>query len=195
MEQKITSPQKEVHEETPHLGRNISIALTLVAIVFGVWFVALGRWSGMGSVTMDTSLAQKGEEVSLRPEVKPPTEEFVVADVSESVGSQTENIATADTAIFKEPENFKSFDYDAKAGKIISLSGNCHDTYYTVLVFSSAVDYRKDPTAALSNRAFECPSSKLFNVEMNLKDINLQSGKYYVFVADQGKTGSWYNPR
>ena len=161
-----------------------------------MWYGATGKIGSLGRVTVDVSnVTTAPTESPEAPLAKPPTEQFIVTDLGKTEGSQKENIATADTAIFTAPVNFKSFSYDANKGKIISLSGNCSDKYYAVLIFDSSVDYRKDPSAARSNRAFECPATKLFNVEVNLRDINLTSGSYYVFIADQGSTGSWYNPR
>ncbi len=196
MEQNITSPQEEVHEEK-HYGIIVAGVITVAMLGLTVWYGATGRLGDLGKVTVEVSpeTQTSGTTTPQAPVVKPPTEQFVVADLGNVEGSQKENIATADTKIFTAPINFKSFTYDAKVGKIVSLSGNCSDKYYAVLIFDSSVDYRKDPNAARSNRAFECPATKLFNTEINLKDLNLSNGSYYVFIADQGSTGSWYNPR
>lgn len=196
MEKETTPQTKEIHEEK-HYGRIVAIVITVAILGLAVWYGVTGKLSDLGKVTVEVSPVPSASSTSTpqAPVVKPPTEQFVVTDLGKTEGSQKENIATADPKIFKASTNFKSFTYDAKLGKVISLSGNCSDKYYAVLVFDSAVDYRKNPGAAQSNRAFECPVTKLFNVEMNLRDINLQSGSYYVFIADQGSTGSWYNPR
>ena len=124
-----------------------------------------------------------------------PVEKIVVVEPVMVVGSSKQNIATADPKIFKAPVNFKNFSYDASLGKRISLSGNCKDKYYTLLIFASGDDYRTDPGKARANRADLCPMNKQFTVDMDLKSINLKSGSYYIFIADQGDTGSWYNPR
>lgn len=129
-------------------------------------------------------------------EVVVPVEKITIADPTVSASSKKENITTvANVKTLKESSAFKSFTYDAGTGKQISLSSTCHDKYYAFLIFDSKIDYRKDPGQALSNKAFVCPASGHFTVDINLKDINLQNGTYYLFVADQGATGSWYNPR
>lgn len=196
MEQEIFTQKEEVHEEK-HYGRIVAIVITVAILGLAVWYGVTGKLSELGKVTVEVSPVTQTPSVGSTtvPVVVPPADQFIVTDLGKVEGSQTENIATADTKIFTAPINFKSFTYDASKGKVISISGNCSDKYYAVLVFDSAVDYRKNPSAARSNRAFECPATKLFNVEMNLRDINLQSGSYYVFIADQGSTGSWYNPR
>ncbi|MBI5078113.1 MAG: hypothetical protein HZB11_01940 [Candidatus Yonathbacteria bacterium] len=123
------------------------------------------------------------------------TEQFVVTDMGKVEGSAKENISTANPKIFESPENFKSFTYDATVGKKIAIAGTCKDTYYTLLIFKSGDDYRKDPARAYYNTAFPCPASGIVTLSVNLKDFNLPSGNYYLFLADQGEKGSWYNPR
>ncbi len=196
MEPEITPQTEEVREEK-HYGRVVAIVATVAFLGLAVWYGTTGKFDNFGKVSVDLSSKEQApsEDIPLPLVAKAPTEQFIVTDMGKTEGSQKENIATADTSIFKAPINFKSFSYDANKGKTISISGNCSDKYYTLLIFDSSVDYRKDPGAARANRAFECPITKLFNVEMNLRDINLQSGSYYIFIADQGSTGSWYNPR
>ncbi len=196
MEQEVTKQTEGAHEEK-HYGRIVAIVITVAVLGLAVWYGATGKLSDLGKVTVEVSPETQTLSIGSTtvPVVVPPADQFIITDLGKVEGSQTENIATADTKIFKAPVNFKTFAYDASVGKTISLSGNCSAKYYTLLIFDSNVDYRKEPSAARSNRAFECPATKLFNVEMNLKDINLQSGSYYVFIADQGSTGSWDNPR
>lgn len=130
------------------------------------------------------------------PEVIMPVEKITIADPVITTENKKETIATiTNPKTLKESSAFKSFTYDASIGKQIVLSGTCHDKYYAFLIFDSKIDYRKDPGMAQSNKAFACPTSGRFTVDINLKDINLQSGSYYIFIADQGATGSWYNPR
>ncbi len=124
-----------------------------------------------------------------------PEDIVIVQDNNVVEGSATENIATADPNIFSAPENFKSFQYKKADGKTLLLSGTCRDTYYAVLVFDKDVDYRTNPAAARVNTAYECPPSKKFSIEVSLQTFNLQDGSYYIFIADQGNAGSWYNPR
>lgn len=155
MEQEITKQNKETHEEK-HYGRIVAIVITVAILGLAVWYGTTGKLSNLGKITVDVSSGQPAPSVSVSeaPVVKPPTEQFVVTDIGKQQGSQKENIATADTKIFTAPINFKSFSYDASKGKIISISGNCSDKYYTLLIFDSSIDYRKNPGAARSNRAF-----------------------------------------
>ncbi|HEX8993683.1 MAG TPA: hypothetical protein VF803_00330, partial [Candidatus Paceibacterota bacterium] len=93
------------------------------------------------------------------------------------------------------PSTFHVFSYDSALGKVIDLSGACTDTYYALLVFSASDDYRTSPAKARVNQAHVCPAGGAFSLSVNLQNFNLQSGSYYLFIADQGKTGTWYNPR
>lgn len=190
-----------MRDGTHHYGRVISIAITLVVTGVVVWFVATGRWSDMGKIKMDTAtIAPLSTIVSTSPVpvVPTPSESFVVTETKAPAvlvtGSSTSK-SKIDKITQESPVNFKSFSYDAMVGKLITVSGTCHDKYYAMLVFESRDDYRKNPGAAKSNRAFECKASGTFSVETNMKEFNLPSGNYYLFVADQGSTGSWYNPR
>lgn len=194
MEQETQNNNSE--DRTAHYGRAIAIVFVVVFIGFIAWYGLTGKLGDLGKIT---AVAPKGDQATNAttpavPIVAPPTESFIITDMGSTGGSKKEAI-TGDAKILKAPINFKSFAYDAKLGKTISISGNCSDKYYTLLIFDSSVDYRKDPAAAQANRASQCPAGKLFTIEMNLKDINLQSGSYYLFIADQGSTGSWYNPR
>lgn len=98
---------------------------------------------------------------------------------------------------FPAPEKFNDFIFDSKSLilKSLKISGICSDAYYAVLIFSINDDYRGNPTAAKFNRAFSCPNDKKINQEIDLSSLHLLSGKYYYFVADQGASGSWYDPR
>lgn len=174
----------------------IAIAVIVLLLGFIVRYGLTGTLNNLGRVTV-TAPGMQREPSAIAPqasEVKPLTEKFIITDTGITEGSKKEAI-TGDAKMLTAPVNFKSFAYDANTGKIISISGNCSDKYYTFLIFDSSVDYRKDPAAARANRAFECPASKLFTLDMDLRSINLTSGDYYLFIADQGKTGSWYNPR
>lgn len=196
-----TTPQNEDTHEEKHYGRIVGIVVTVAFLGLALWYGATGKLNNFGKVTMEVSPVNQTGSISNTtvPMAKPPvpTENFVIADVSNTPINQTKDpvVGTTDVKALKAPINFKSFSYDASIGKIISVSGTCRDKYYAILVFESNDDYRKEPGAAQSNRAFACNASGLFSAEMDLRDINLSSGSYYLFVADQGSTGSWYNPR
>lgn len=129
------------------------------------------------------------------------SENFIVQDNAPPPPQTKAEIEAAKEAVTSAPQtltaptNFKSFNYDATKGKQISISGLCRDKYYTFLIFSSATDYRKDPAAARVNSAMDCPAGGKFTISLDLKSFNLTTGSYYLFVADQGASGSWYNPR
>lgn len=170
-----------------------TILLILVTLsVFGFYkmFMSQKTYVYTAPITTDQSPTDSVVEVQV------PVENIAIKDSSASIVNNTETIVTSsDTKNLKDSTVFKSFNYDSNLGKLIALSGTCHDKYYAFLIFDSTIDYRKDPGMAQSNKAFACPANGKFTVNINLKDLNLQSGKYYIFIADQGLTGSWYNPR
>ncbi len=91
------------------------------------------------------------------------------------------------------PDKFPYFVYPEK--KSLEIKTKCADAYYTILIFSANYDYRLDPTLAKFNRAFPCQPGQKIEEKIDLTALNLAPGKNYYFVADQGKTGTWYNPR
>ncbi|MBI3634022.1 MAG: hypothetical protein HY228_00165 [Candidatus Yonathbacteria bacterium] len=186
-----TTQQEEAREEK-HYGRTIAIIIVGVLVVVGVVYgVFLGGLAKKTTYIASEKKIEISSETTTPPPPQVPVETFVMVDTSKT----NTPVKATDSKILKAPTNFKSFTYDAGVGKTISVSGACHDTYYVLLIFDAKDDYRTNPGAARSNRAFECGASKLFTIKMDLRDINLPSGNYYLFVADQGKTGSWYNPR
>lgn len=176
-----------------HYGKEIAIAIVGVLAVVGVIY---GAFYGGGVSKATYTAPQKEAPVTAvaAPVVPEPAETFVITDTNKT-SAPTKTAGAIDTKTLTAPTNFKSFAYDAKVGKTISVSGTCHDTYYALLIFDAKDDYRTNPGSARSNRAFACGASRLFTIKMDLRDINLASGSYYLFVADQGSKGSWYNPR
>lgn len=71
----------------------------------------------------------------------------------------------------------------------------CQNSLYTTLIFPADADYRKDPRSAVYNSANECLKGKQIEVVINKETLTLKPGRYYLVVADQGASGSWYNPR
>jgi hypothetical protein len=177
------------------------ILALLIFLAAGISYYLWGDRSG--AVVYDRSVANKiiepmGGSSAIAPQST--VEKFIVQDTTPppQTPAQIEAAKAAVTSApetLKAPEVFKSFDYDATRGKAISITGICHDKYYTLLIFANAVDYRKDPAAARVNSAFDCPASGNFTISLDVNKFNLQTGSYYLFVADQGTTGSWYNPR
>lgn len=93
-----------------------------------------------------------------------------------------------------EPNNFRSFSYQ-EGDDSLHISDECNDTYYAVLIFPKDVDYRTRPNAAIYNTANECAPDRVIDVWIGLSFPKIEPGTYYYFVADQGNTGGWYNPR
>lgn len=181
-----------------HISEILALAVFIMA---GTWYYF---WGGAGNrVVYERSAVNKAIEPVGSSSVATPqstSENFIVQEVASPLQTKAQ-IEAAKAAVISAPETlvaptaFKSFDYDVARGKAISISGFCHDKYYTLLIFASAVDYRKDPAAARVNSAFDCPAGGKFTIALDLKSFNLTTGSYYLFVADQGATGSWYNPR
>lgn len=94
---------------------------------------------------------------------------------------------------FPPPENFSTFSYPEK--KSLEIKTKCADAYYAILIFSQAEDYRQNPASAKFNKALPCQLGEKIEYQIDLTTLNLTQGKYYYFVADQGKVGNWYNPR
>lgn len=94
---------------------------------------------------------------------------------------------------YPDPVKFKHFGISALPLKIID---SCKDDYYAALVYNKDIDYRKNPAAALVNKAYQCPGDGKFIFELLKEDlIKYDSGNFYVIIADQGEKGIWYNPR
>lgn len=179
--------------ERKHYGKLVAMVIVGVLVVAGGVYGVFFR-VGAGKVAYVAPQKEAFATAVIVPMALEPTEAFVVTDISKTSAPQKAT-GVIDAKTLAAPTNFKSFAYDATVGKTISVSGTCHDAYYTLLIFDAKDDYRMNPGAARSNRAFECGGTRLFTIKMDLRDINLLSGNYYLFVADQGSKGSWYNPR
>ena len=182
-----------VVEKTHHYFYLISVSITIsILVVFSIYTLFYSQ-----EKKVSISTIQSGEvPINTITKDSVPVENIVIEDSAASYSGQKENkLNLVETSARKDSSMFSSFVYNANTGKQIVLSGTCHDTYYAFLIFDSKIDYRKYPGKALSNKAFSCPGSGSFAITINLKDFNLQSGTYYIFIADQGNSGSWYNPR
>lgn len=187
--------EQETTKRTHTYIRIAEVVVGFLAVALVAFLVVRGGNTGSVTFTRDSAGSATSDNFAPVTKPEPPKEVFVVADVGKVDGSAKENIATVDPSIFKAPESFKTFSYDANIGKKIAISGTCRDSYYALLIFDSKTDYRKEPAAARYNSAFPCNASHLFTMEVNVKDFNLATGNYYLFIADKGEEGSWYNPR
>ncbi len=167
----------------------LSLVIVILLAVFGYKFFIKSK----NEIEINSNNNQK-LSVGNNFGVKMPVDSFVVENQEVQL-YKDEKVDISKPEKLPPAAKFKIFTYDAKVGKIINISGTCSDIYYAVLIFSANDDYKTNPAAAKINRAEECPQNRQFKTEFNLKDYNLLSGEYYFFAADQGKTGTWYNPR
>ena len=97
------------------------------------------------------------------------------------------------------PSQFHTFTYSAtglNGSSSLVVRATCHDAYVALLIFSAGVDYRVDPSRAVFNVASPCASGTAFATVLHPSDLGgAPFGTYYFFTADQGTTGTWYNPK
>jgi len=124
-------------------------------------------------------------------------ENFQVIPLNPGFGIANENSDNNSLSLnWPDPKKLHSFTYNPSLiNKNLLVEDKCQDDYLTILIFSKNDDYRIYPAKAKFNKAFECFSSQIVSQEINLSSLNLSAGNYYYFTADQGKEGSWYNPR
>lgn len=119
--------------------------------------------------------------------------------VSFETSGENRNSKLEKLANYPDPSEFQQINYDGKdltGQNIITFETRCSDKYVTALFFPADTDYRQDPARAVINKAFECPLSGSFIYEISFADFkNLSYGRYYGFLADQGVSDLWYNPR
>jgi hypothetical protein len=173
--------------------------LELVELGFTIVFVALlivfkgGTASHVIEIT--PTGAPQAVNISSSPSATlPPPVDKVVLHAT-AIDYNGEKILPSNTAKLPDAVRFESFDYDATLGKELDIESTCNDAYYTVLIFSDSTNYKTNPAAAKVNSGHECPANHTVSAKLNLADFNLASGKYYFFLADQGSSGTWYNPR
>ena len=101
-------------------------------------------------------------------------------------------------ANFPPPSKFRTFTYDAtgvNSGMPLTVTAKCNDTYVTMLIFPATVDYREGMDRAVYNEATPCSAGKTWSAVIGPADLgHAPYGTYYFFTADQGTTGTWYNP-
>lgn len=102
---------------------------------------------------------------------------------------------------YRDPEDFKQITYPSEKNNLfigrdaISIIDRCNDAHYTLLIFRADIDYRKAPSAAVYNSASSCEKGEVIRITIQIENLSLTSGRYYYFIADQGESGVWYNPR
>jgi hypothetical protein len=72
----------------------------------------------------------------------------------------------------------------------ISVSGECSDAYYVVLLFKNSTDYLNDPRSYIFNSAYPCVGGT-FSYAISTLPTNLPNGTYYILIGEQGRKGAW----
>lgn len=73
---------------------------------------------------------------------------------------------------------------------VVSVSGQCSDVYFVVLLYRNQNDYLDDPSTYIVNRAFPCTNGSYSYAIADLPN-NLANGQYYLLVGQQGERGAW----
>jgi len=153
----------------------LSILILILSLVFFFW---------------------RGKEITKNLETKNNQGQFRVQPLSQGfveINSDRWQTDIHNQINLPSPDKFNTFSYPQT--KSLKTKTLCADTYLTVLIFNLKDDYRQNPGAAKFNSAFPCRKGEEFIKIIDLEKINLSQGKYYYIIADQGSTGSWYNPR
>ncbi|MFA6135854.1 MAG: hypothetical protein WC705_00595 [Candidatus Paceibacterota bacterium] len=116
------------------------------------------------------------------------------------IKNQSSNNIPSDSPLknYPSPDSFRKFfvNNQKEVDLDIIINDKCEGNYYAFIVFSSADDYRADPSRAVINKSEKCFEEKTFSFSLNSKIKNLLlPGNYYFIIADQNETGIWYNPR
>ncbi|MBI5306022.1 hypothetical protein HZB04_00290 [Candidatus Wolfebacteria bacterium] len=185
--------QENLRKKKIHLIETFAFLAVLVLGTFVYFFAkSPGRQTEFVAQQNDNQ-AQINQERQIKP-IETPKETFIIKEDSK-IAYGDEKISASQTQKLPESAKFKTFSYDPKVGKIIEVAGACSDIYYAIIVFKATDNYKTSPALAKVNNALECPANRIFKTILNLGEFNLSTGEYYFFVADQGKTGTWYNPR
>ncbi len=105
-----------------------------------------------------------------------------------------ETISPVPISALPAPESFKHFPY--VNGMSVPVSGLCSAPYIAVLIFPAQEDYRTNSRAFVFDSAYPCDAGKVFSKTITPDMIHLSSGvSYYVIIADEKDSGTWYNPR
>lgn len=74
----------------------------------------------------------------------------------------------------------------------LKISGECSLAYATILLFSNKTDFQTDPAKALFNQAVACQNGRFDGTLPTSKlSQNLESGTYYLLVAQQEPGKPW----
>lgn len=166
------------------------LAIGVVIIVFTILYGSLFK---LPEKTIEIKNSISEETISHKETIEVPRESIIVE--ASTIDYKEEKVEAENIEKLPESKLFQTFSYDSTKGKIIDITGICTDVYYTIVVFDAKDDYKKNQAAAKINSAHECPQSGKIKKSIDLSTFGIGSGEYYIFVADQGNIGSWYNPR
>lgn len=111
----------------------------------------------------------------------------------ENDGSSTQALALSPLRNMPAPTKFKSFTYETDDAITVSL--DCNDAYYVVIIYPLEVDYRIDLLSAKYNSAVPCIKGKSYQEKIELTGKGFVVGeKYYIIRASQAKKGGWHDP-
>lgn len=167
-------------------GLAIGVVIIVLTILYGSLFKLPEKTIEIKNLTPEAT-------IPLKEAIEIPHESVIVE--APTIDYKGEKVEAENIEKLPESKVFQTFLYDSEKGKVIDITGACTDVYYTIVVFDAQDDYKKNPTAAKINSAHECPESGRIKESVDLSTFGIQSGEYYIFVADQGNRGSWYNPR
>lgn len=78
----------------------------------------------------------------------------------------------------------------AIAPHTLTVSGECADPYYVVLIYKEEKDYDSNPSSYIFNRAFPCENGR-YSYDVKELPFSLESGTFFLLVAGQGDKGPW----
>jgi hypothetical protein len=72
----------------------------------------------------------------------------------------------------------------------LTVSGQCSDKYYVVLLYKNQNDYDTDPRSYIFNSAFPCANGA-YSYAISDLPSTLTDGKYYLLIGSQDDTHPW----
>ncbi len=121
-----------------------------------------------------------------------PVEEWQVVE-STAPGSVTSEpgVRAPHLREYPEPDSFAHFSFSGDESR--TVTGECKDAYFTVLIYPVDVDYRENPRAAFHNKAEPCVRGE-FSVSVPTPSPPYVIGsEYYVIRAHQALDREWYD--
>lgn len=79
---------------------------------------------------------------------------------------------------------------DTSEPHTLTVSGECVDSFYVILIYEHQEDYNANPSSYIFNRAFPCENGH-YSYDLKELPFNLETGTFYIMVAGQGNKGPW----